>query len=118
MAQKVSVLLVDDVDGGEADETVTFALDGISYEIDLSTNNAAKLREAVARYSGHARRVSSSRGGQGGRRRRGESTSDAGSGAAGPDLAAVRAWARENGHTVSDRGRVSKTVLDAYAASH
>ena len=65
MAQKVQVLLVDDVDGGKADETVQFGLDGVSYEIDLSSKNAAKLRDALAGYVGEARRVASR-----GRRRR------------------------------------------------
>ena len=57
MAQKVQVVLVDDLDGGEADETVSFALDGVSYEIDLSSKNAAALRDAFATWVGHGRRV-------------------------------------------------------------
>ena len=56
MAQKVQVLLVDDIDGGTADETVTFALDGVTYEIDLTAANASELRGAVANWVGHARR--------------------------------------------------------------
>src|SRR6476659_1610612 len=58
MAQKVQVVLVDDVDGGDASETVTFALDGVTYEIDLNEDNAAKLRDAFATWVGHGRRVS------------------------------------------------------------
>ncbi|MEC9052532.1 MAG: Lsr2 family protein, partial [Actinomycetota bacterium] len=62
MAQKVQIILEDDLDGGEADETVSFALDGTSYEIDLNEDNATKLREALATYVGHARKVTGSRG--------------------------------------------------------
>src|SRR5215213_4306718 len=65
MAQKVQVILVDDVDGGEATETVSFALDGVSYEIDVSEPNAAKLRDALAPWVGHARRVGGRSGGSG-----------------------------------------------------
>ena len=63
MAQKVQVILVDDLDGGEAEESVSFSLDGVSYEIDLSSPNAEALREAIAPWVGHARRV----GGRAGR---------------------------------------------------
>ena len=62
MAQKVQIILEDDLDGGEADETVSFALDGTSYEIDLNEANATKMREALAPYVGHARKVTGSRG--------------------------------------------------------
>ena len=62
MAQRVEVVLIDDVDGGHADETVSFALDGVSYEIDLSDKNAKKLRDALASWTGKARRSGSGRG--------------------------------------------------------
>ena len=65
MAQKVNIVLVDDLDGTEATETVTFGLDGTSYEIDLNDGNAASLREALSGYVGHARKVT----GGGGRAR-------------------------------------------------
>ncbi|MEJ2579399.1 MAG: Lsr2 family protein, partial [Kineosporiaceae bacterium] len=65
MVQKTQVILIDDIDGGEADETVSFALDGVSYEIDLSEGNAEGLRESLADWIGHARRV----GGRSGRSR-------------------------------------------------
>ncbi|HMM96931.1 MAG: Lsr2 family protein [Micrococcales bacterium] len=107
MAKKVQVLLVDDVDKeSPADETVTFALDGVSYEIDLTSENAAKLRDAFAMWIGHAERT-------GGRRSTGRA---AGSGArAGRrDVSAVREWARKNGYDVSDRGRISSEVQEAY----
>jgi hypothetical protein len=104
MAQQVNIVLVDDIDGTPAEETVSFALDGKEYEIDLSADNAAKLRDAIAPYLGHARRA-------GGRRR--------GRGAAsGPSPADIRAWARENGFDVPDRGRVSSEVREAYLAAH
>ncbi|MGH3360810.1 MAG: histone-like nucleoid-structuring protein Lsr2 [Nocardioidaceae bacterium] len=109
MAQKVQILLVDDIEGGDADETVRFGLDGIDYEIDLSAGNADDLRNALAGYVGVARRV-------GGRRRagrKGGATTTAGGSAA-----AIREWARENGWEVSDRGRVSAEVREAYAAAH
>ena len=104
MAQKVQVLLVDDINGAEAAETVTFSLDGASYEIDLTVANAKKLRDDLSTWVGHARRA-------GGRKniRRG-----AAGGARRGDLGAVREWARNNGHKVSDRGRISADILAAY----
>jgi hypothetical protein len=105
MAQQVNIVLVDDIDGSTAEETVSFALDGKEYEIDLSAKNAGKLRDALAPYVGHARRAAS--------RRRG------GRGAAnGPSPADIRAWARDNGFDVPDRGRVSSEVREAYASAH
>ena len=108
MAQKVNIVLVDDIDGNEADETVSFALDGTSYEIDLNSDNAAKLRDALSGYVGHARKVS---GGRRGRRTSGGSSSDG-------DTKAIREWAKSNGYEVSDRGRVSAEIREAYAAAH
>lgn len=110
MAQKVQVVLVDDIDGGSADETVSFALDGISYEIDLSAANAAALRDAFASWVGHGRRV-------GGRSRSGRRPAAARSGArADGESSAIREWARANGHTVNDRGRIPAEVRAAYEA--
>lgn len=110
MAQRVNVVLVDDLDGSDADETVTFALDGTEYEIDLSSANAAKLRDSLAVWVGHGRRV-------GGRRRRGAAVSKNGSkSAASP--AEIREWARNNGWDVPDRGRVASEVREAYEAAH
>ena len=119
MAQKVQVILVDDVDGGEAAETVSFALDGVSYEVDLSEKNSSALRDALAPWVGHARRVG---GRSAGGRTRSAGTSGrsrSSSASAGKhDLGDVRAWARDNGFTVSDRGRVSSEVLAAYDQAH
>lgn len=103
MAKRVQVTLVDDTDGSDADETVTFALDGVSYEIDLSSSNATKLRNSFASWIGFAQR-------SGGRK----SASRATRPSARRDLSAVRTWARKNGHTVSDRGRISAEVQAAY----
>jgi hypothetical protein len=111
MAQRVNVELIDDLDESPAAETVSFALDGVSYEIDLSESNAAKLRDALAPYLGHARRT-------GGRRGQRSSASAGGSGKSGSDAADIRAWARENGFEVSERGRVSAEIREAYAAAH
>ncbi|CAM3325304.1 Lsr2 family protein [Nocardioides dubius] len=106
MAQKVHIVLVDDIDGSEAEETVTFGIDGVSYEIDLNADNAAKLRDAVAPYVGHARRV-------GGRKAAGRKAA-----AGGPSAGDIREWARENGYELSDRGRVPAEVRQAYDAAH
>jgi hypothetical protein len=115
MAQKVQVILVDDVDGGEADETVTFSLDGVNYEIDLSEANAESLRESLGEWTGHARRVG---GRASGRSRSGGRGKGAAASASKTDLSSVRSWARDNGYQVSDRGRVSSEVLAAYEAAH
>ncbi len=106
MAQKVNIVLVDDLDQSEASETVSFGLDGASYEIDLNDSNAAALRDALAQYVGAARRVSGSRRGR------------RGSTAGGPSTKAMREWAREQGMEVSDRGRVSGEIRSAYEAAH
>ncbi|NEC66501.1 Lsr2 family protein [Streptomyces sp. SID9727] len=106
MAQKVQVLLVDDLDGGEADETVTFALDGKTYEIDLTTSNADKLRSLLEPYAKNGRRT-------GGRAASGRAKGRAVSGG-NKDTAEIRKWARENGHNVNDRGRVPAEIREAY----
>jgi hypothetical protein len=105
MAQKVQVLLVDDITGAEAAETVSFSLDGVSYEIDLTATHAKKLRDELATWVGHARR---SGGRKSTRRSAGNGTQRRG------DLSVVREWARKNGHQVSDRGRISAEILAAY----
>lgn len=109
MAQRVEVVLIDDIDGGNAEETVTFALDGVTYEIDLSDKNAKKLRDDLATWTGHARRAGAAKAST---RRR------AAGSAKRTDLTAVREWARANGHTVSDRGRISAEIQSAYDKAH
>jgi Lsr2 len=115
MAQRVNVILVDDIDGSEAAETVTFGLDGVQYEIDLSSENADRFRDVIAPYVGHARRSGGRRRSSGGSRSNGASSSSSRSGASAAD---IRAWARENGWDVPDRGRVSAEVREAYDAAH
>ena len=110
MAQKVQVILVDDVDGGEAAETVSFALDGVSYEIGLSEKNAKKLRGAVQPWLTAGRRTGGSR------RRRGVRSASASIGRT--DSAAIREWARKSGHEIAKRGRIPVEVIDAYRAAH
>jgi hypothetical protein len=110
MAQRTQVLLIDDLDGGTADETVAFGLDGSIYEIDLSAENATQLREALAEYVAHGRKAPLARGLS---RRRG-----AGVSAGSTKTAEVRHWARSNGYTVNDRGRISADVMEAYQAAH
>ena len=104
MAQKVEVKLIDDLDGGKADETVSFSLDGTQYVIDLSDKNAKQLRGSLAKYIDAARKEKGVRQvGRGGRR--------ASATAAGPDTSEVRTWAKEQGYEVSERGRVSKELI-------
>ncbi|MFG2481177.1 MULTISPECIES: histone-like nucleoid-structuring protein Lsr2 [Streptomyces] len=107
MAQKVQVLLVDDLDGGEADETVTFALDGKTYEIDLTTANAEKLRGLLDPYTKGGRRT-------GGRASAGRAKGRAAVASGNPDTAEIRAWAKSQGLSVNDRGRVPQDIRDAY----
>ena len=117
MAQKVNVVLVDDLDGSEADETVSFTLDGSSYEIDLNESNAAALRDALAPWVGAARRAGRASSGPASRR----SSRGSRPAAAGSDrerVQAIRQWARTNGYNVSERGRLSADVLAAYEAAH
>ncbi|HET7386063.1 MAG TPA: Lsr2 family protein [Nocardioidaceae bacterium] len=109
MAQRTNVVLVDDLDGTDASETVSFSLDGVDYQIELNSAHAAELRDALAVYVGHARRET-------GRRRRATSRSSAA--ANGPTAAEIRAWARDNGHDVPDRGRVPAAVREAYLSAH
>ena len=109
MAQQVNIVMVDDVDGSEASETVTFGLDGVNYEIDLNLDNAARLRSSLKEWTGAGRRV-------GGGRSRGR-TDAARSSKNGVDSTAVREWARNNGHEVSERGRIKADVLEAYRAA-
>ena len=110
MAQRVHVVLEDYLDGASADETVTFGLDGVTYEIDLSAKNAAKLRDVLAPYVGAARRRQA--------RRPGRPAKSGRRGGAGPSAAEIREWARANGYQVSERGRVSAEVRSAYDAAH
>jgi hypothetical protein len=100
MAQKIQTLFIDDIDGGEAEGTVRFALDGTEYEIDLNTTHSAELRSTLGQYVTHARKV-------GGTARKGAAHS----------TVTVRAWAREQGIGIKERGRVPASVLQQYQAA-
>jgi hypothetical protein len=108
MAQRIEIHLIDDLDGSEIragkGETITFALDGTSYEIDLTNRNAVALRKALSTYVAAARPMKA----RGGRSKR----------SAQSDAREVKAWARQNGFEVADRGRVPSHIRDAYAAAH
>jgi hypothetical protein len=118
MARKVQVILSDDLDDSiAADETVTFALDGTTYEIDLSEKNAEELRNVFGKYVSAARKVSS----RGGNRASGAGRSRATGGGGRMDreqAGAIREWARKNGHEVSDRGRIPAAVVEAFESAH
>ena len=106
MAQRTHIDLIDDLDGSPAAETVSFSVDGVSYEIDLSDRNAAALRDALAPFAAAARKQSSVRRQA---RRKGASVGDA---------TAIRTWAQSQGLSVSNRGRVSAEIRAAYENAH
>jgi Lsr2 len=114
MAQKVQVLLVDDLDGGPADETVNFSLDGASYELDLSADNAAKLRESLSPYIGSSRRIGGRAGGAARATGRGRGAGRR----AGGRSAEIRSWAREQGLDVSERGRIPAGIVEQWEKAH
>lgn len=107
MVQRTVVLLEDDIDGSDADESVTFALDGVAYEIDLTAERAEALREVLYDYIRQARKVGRGRAAR-------KTASASGSGAS---AAEIRVWGRENGYTVPDRGRIPADVRAAFAAA-
>jgi hypothetical protein len=113
MAQRIVVQYVDDLDGTPLSDgaggTVTFALDGTSYEVDLSHANAERLRSALAEFVAVSRKVGS---------RAGSRRSSAGRSSSSVNAASVREWARGQGIQVSERGRVSADVIEAYNARH
>jgi hypothetical protein len=108
MAQRTTVVLVDDLDGIELPEgqgqTIRFSLDGTSYEIDLSKKNADMLRRDVKRYTEAARRV-------------GRQVARGAPAVARKNTADIRAWAKANGHEINDRGRIPTSVVEAYEAA-
>ncbi len=106
MAQKVTVALEDDLDGGPAEETVRFGLDGSHYEVDLSAKNATVFRRQLAPFIDHARKA-----GRGPRRRTGRTASSR------ERSGGVRAWAKDQGIAVSDRGRIPASVVEQYEAA-
>jgi hypothetical protein len=118
MTRRIVHQLVDDLDGsvlevGEG-ETITFSLDGVAYEIDLTDENAAALRDAFAPWVQAARPISRSTSGASSSSSNGRQRRRTGQ----RDYTAIRAWAKDNGYTVSERGRVPASVLEAYEAAN
>lgn len=113
MAQKVAVHLVDDLDGSEAESTIEFGLDGVSYAIDLSAENADQLREVLEPFVTHGRRA-------GGRKRAGRKAAKPAAPAASDRERnqAIREWAREQGFEVSGRGRIPAHITEQYDQAH
>ncbi|HEU5332047.1 MAG TPA: Lsr2 family protein [Actinocrinis sp.] len=109
VAQKTVVVMTDDLTGGDATQTIHFSLDSSEYVIDLNDKNAAALRADFEKYI-EAGRKHKAEAGAAARARRGAAARPA----SGVDTAAVREWARANGHEVSERGRVSKKIIEAY----
>jgi hypothetical protein len=105
VAQRTQVLFVDDIDGSEAAGTVRFGIGGAEYEIDLSQAHKDQLAAAVGPYVAAARKVTARRPARGARPVR-------------HDQSEVRAWAREQGLKVSDRGRIPADVLAQYESAH
>lgn len=110
MAQKVEVTLIDDLDGGKAEETIAFGLDGTQYVIDLSAKNAKQLRESFSRYIDAARKDKGSRVASRGAGRKPAQ--------GGPNISEVREWAKVQGYEVSERGRVSKDLIVKFQEAH
>jgi hypothetical protein len=111
VAKRETITLIDDLDGTEADEQVEFAVDGKSYEIDLSAANSAKLRDALAPFVSAARRA-------GGRRRTSSSSAPSRPSTDREENKAIREWAQQQGMKISERGRIPSDVLEAYRRSH
>ena len=112
MAQKIQTLFIDDIDGGAAEGTVRFALDGTEYEIDLNAKHSEELRSAIGKYVTHARKVG------GGARRAGRAAGRAGRGTGSAlNTTEIRNWAREQGYDIKDRGRVPADLVAKYQAA-
>jgi Lsr2 len=106
MASKTTIVLEDDLEGGPADETLRFSLGGKDYEIDLNTKNASLFRRQLATFVDHARPAGA-----------GQSRRPARTASSRKRSAAIRAWAKEQGIAVSDRGRIPATVIEQYQAA-
>jgi len=113
VAKQTTVTLIDDLDGSPADEQVEFAVDGKSYEIDLSAANSARLRDALAPFVSAARRAST-----GGRRASSSGSNPSRPAADREQNQAIREWAQKQGMKISERGRIPSNVLEAYHAAH
>jgi hypothetical protein len=113
VAQKITTLFIDDIDGGAAEGTVRFALDGAEYEIDLNAKHSEELRSALGKYVSHARKVggASRRAGRGAAGRAGRGAGST------VNTTEIRNWARENGFDIKDRGRVPADLVAKYQAA-
>lgn len=115
MARRIVHQLVDDIDGSVLDagegETVRFSLNGASYEIDLNDAHVAELRAALEPYISAGRRAGSAASAS-------RSTTPRKRASRNPEVAAIRAWANDNGYTLSERGRIPAPVVEAYNAAH
>jgi Lsr2 len=112
VAQKIQTLFIDDIDGGAAEGTVRFALDGTEYEIDLNAKHSEELRSALGKYVSHARKVG------GAARRAGRAAGRASRGASSAlNTTEIRNWAREQGYDIKDRGRVPADLVAKYQAA-
>ncbi|HVT67904.1 MAG TPA: Lsr2 family protein [Trebonia sp.] len=111
VAQKITTLFIDDIDGGAAEGTVRFALDGTEYEIDLNAQHSEELRSVLGKYVSHARKVG------GTARRGGRAAGRAGRGGSSVNTTEIRNWARENGYNIKDRGRVPADLVAKYQAA-
>jgi Lsr2 len=112
VAQKIQTLFIDDIDGGAAEGTVRFALDGTEYEIDLNAEHSEELRSAIGKYVTHARKVG------GGARRAGRAAGRTSRGAGSSlNTTEIRNWAREQGFDIKDRGRVPADLVAKYQAA-
>ncbi|HEX6404924.1 MAG TPA: Lsr2 family protein [Pseudonocardiaceae bacterium] len=115
MAQKVIRQFIDDIDGSEAERTFSFAVDGIHYEIDLSSDNIKEFNDAIAGFIESARKVKTT-----GAVRRARKTSPptSGTGRSREQIQAVRQWARQHGHSINDRGRIPASIQQAFDQAH
>lgn len=116
MAQRVQVSLVDDLNGEEAQETVRFGVDGTNYEIDLTAENADKLRSTLSEYVDKGRKAKTGRRDQGAQG--GQSSPSAPGKSKREETQRIRQWAQDNGHNPSSRGRITQSIIDAYNEAH
>jgi Lsr2 len=113
MAQKVITEFIDDIDGSPAERTFTFAVDGTNYEIDLSAENIAEFESAIGGFLESARKVKASGNG-----RRLRSAGASGGQQSREQTRAVRQWARQHGHNISNRGRIPTSIQQAFDQAH
>ena len=117
MGQQTTVRFIDDLDGSDAVGTVTFSLENRTYEIDLSDENTDKLHEALAPFIEYGRKTGGRSDGRG-RSQRQTAMTEKTARSSREETHAIREWARQNGHQVSDRGRIPKSIIEAYQATH